>query len=210
MSVAIVFGCPGSGKTVNTTLVPGKNLLISSDNSSVVLRNFKRDSLEVKSVATFKDFLDAFDAATEGKKYDTIIADCLTDIIDGFIVECRENKAFPDIRQAYVLAYTKVKNLVRKAAHCDTDVIFTCWEDADEFTSPTGEIKTRLSPMLPAKIKQQVCGLCNVIAYVTAITDKNGDKRWVYVTEPRDTMMVKDQLGCRKVCKPEDIFNVGS
>lgn len=210
MSTAIIFAPPGGGKTVNATLVPGKKLLLSTDNSAIVLRNFKRDNLTIKGVATFGEWLDEFDSATQSKQYDVIITDCLTDLIDGYVVECRESKAFQDIRQAYMLAYTTVKSRVRKAAYCDTDCIFTCWEDADEFTSPTGEIKTRLSPMLPAKIKQQVCGLCNVIAYVTAITDKNGDKRWVYVTEPRDTMMVKDQLGCRKACKPEDIFNVGS
>ena len=210
MSTAIIFAPPGGGKTVNATLVPGKKLLLSTDNSAIVLRNFKRDNLTIKGVATFGEWLAEFDSATQSKQYDVIITDCLTDLIDGYVVECRESKALGDIRQAYMTAYNTVKSRVRKAAYCDTDCIFTCWEDADEYTAPTGEVKTRLSPMLPANIKQQVCGLCNVIAYVTAITDKNGDKRWVYITEPRDTMMVKDQLGCRKVCKPEDIFNVGS
>jgi phage nucleotide-binding protein len=206
MSTAIIFAPPGGGKTVNATLVPGKTLLLSSDNSAVVLNNFERKNLTVKEVTTFKDFLDSFDAATQGKHYDTIIVDCLTDLIDGFIVECRENKTFQDIRQAYMLVYTKVKALARSAAHCGTNVIFNCWEDSEEITTPNGEIKTRLSPMLPAKIKQQVCGLCNVIAYVTTAKDKDGNKRWYYVTEPSETLMVKDQIGCAKSILPENIF----
>lgn len=209
MSTAIIYGAPGSGKTVNSTLVPGKTLLLSSDNSAVVLNNFKRENLTIKPVATFKDYLDEFEKATTSKQYDTIITDCLTDIIDGFIVECRESKAFNDIRQAYMLVYTKVKALARKAAYCGTDCIFNCWEDVEEITTPSGEVKNRLSPMLPSKIKQQVCGLCNVIAYVTTATDKDNNKRWYYVTEARDTLMVKDQLGCAKSLMPENIFKRG-
>ena len=206
MATAIIYGAPGTGKTVNSTLVPGKTLLLSSDNSSVVLNNFKRENLTIKPVATFKDYLDEFEKATTSKQYDTIITDCLTDIIDGFIVECRESKAFNDIRQAYMLVYTKVKALARKAAYCGTDCIFNCWEDVEEITTPSGEVKNRLSPMLPSKIKQQVCGLCNVIAYVTTATDKDGKKRWYYVTEARDTLMVKDQLGCANALMPENLF----
>lgn len=209
MSTAIIYGAPGSGKTVNSTLIPGKTLLLSSDNSAVVLNNFKRENLTVKSVATFKDYLDEFEKATTSKQYDTIITDCLTDIIDGYIVECRESKAFNDIRQAYMLVYTKVKALARKAAHCGTDCIFNCWEDIEEIVTPAGEIKNRLSPMLPSKIKQQVCGLCNVIAYVTTATDKENNKRWYYVTEARDTLMAKDQLGCAKSLMPENLFKRG-
>ena len=209
MSTAIIFGAPGTGKTVNSTLVPGKTLLLSSDNSAVVLNNFKRDNLTIKPVATFKDYLDEFEKATTSKQYDTIITDCLTDIIDGFIVECRESKAFNDIRQAYMLVYTKVKALARKAAYCGTDCIFNCWEDVEEITTASGEMKNRLSPMLPSKIKQQVCGLCNVIAYVTTAKDKDGNKRWYYVTETSDTLMVKDQLGCAKSLMPENLFKRG-
>ena len=209
MATAIIYGAPGTGKTVNSTLVPGKTLLLSSDNSAVVLNNFKRENLTIKPVATFKEYLDEFEKATTSKQYDTIITDCLTDIIDGFIVECRENKAFNDIRQAYMLVYTKVKALARKAAYCGTDCIFNCWEDVEEITTPSGEIKNRLSPMLPSKIKQQVCGLCNVIAYVTTATDKDGNRRWYYVTEARDTLMVKDQLGCVKSLMPENLFKRG-
>ena len=206
MATAIIYGAPGTGKTVNSTLVPGKILLLSSDNSAVVLNNFKRDNLTIMPVSTFKEYLDEFEKATTSKQYDTIITDCLTDIIDGFIVECRESKAFSDIRQAYMLVYTKVKALARKAAYCGTDCIFNCWEDVEEITTPSGEIKNRISPMLPSKIKQQVCGLCNVIAYVTTATDKDNNKRWYYVTEARDTLMVKDQLGCAKSLMPENLF----
>ena len=209
MATAIVFGAPGSGKTVNSTLVPGKTLLLSSDNSAIVLKHFDRKNLTVKEAKSFKEYIELFDDATASKQYDTVITDCLTDIIDGFIVECRESGKFQDVRQAYMLAYTKIKALVRRAAYCGTDCIFNCWEDTEEISLPSGEIANRLSPMLPAKIKQQVCGLCNVIAYVTTAVGKDGNKRWYYITEGSPALMAKDQLACRKNCLPENIFENG-
>lgn len=206
MAVMCLYGQPGSGKTVNATRLPGKSLLISSDNSAIVLKNFERPNLVVKEAQGFKDFVDIFEEATANKQYDNIIVDCLTDLIDAYIVEIRENGFSGDIRQYYLAVYTKVKFLVRKAAFCDTNVIFNCWEDVETVTLPTGEIANRVSPMLPAKIKQQVCGLCNIVAYVTSANDKQNVKQWFFVTEGSPTVMAKDQLFLRKSCMPENAF----
>lgn len=206
MAVMCLYGQPGSGKTVNATRLPGKSLLISSDNSAIVLKNFKRPNLVVKEAQGFKDFVDIFEEATTNKQYDNIIVDCLTDLIDAYIVEIRENGFSGDIRQYYLAVYTKVKFLVRKAAFCDTNVVFNCWEDIETVTLPTGEVSNRVSPMLPAKIKQQVCGLCNIVAYVTSANDKQNVKQWFYVTEGSPTVMAKDQLFLRKSCMPENAF----
>lgn len=206
MAVMCLYGQPGSGKTVNATRLPGKSLLISSDNSAIVLKNFERPNLTIKEVQGFKEFVEAFEAATTSKQYDNIIVDCLTDLIDAYIVEIRENGFSGDIRQHYLAVYTKVKFLVRKAAFCDTNVTFNCWEDVETVTLPTGEVANRVSPMLPAKIKQQVCGLCNIVAYVTSANDKQNVKQWFYVTEGSPTVMAKDQLFLRKSCMPENAF----
>ncbi len=206
MAVMCLYGQPGSGKTVNATRLPGKSLLISSDNSAIVLKNFERPNLTVKEAKSFKEFVDYFEEATASKKFDNIIVDCLTDLIDAYIVEIRENGFSGDIRQHYLAIYTKVKFLVRKAAFCDTNVVFSCWEDIETVTLPSGEMVNRVSPMLPAKIKQQVCGLCNVVAYVTSAVDKQGNKQWYYITEGKPTVMAKDQMYLRKSCMPEDAF----
>ena len=206
MATMCLYGQPGSGKTVNATRLPGKTLLLSSDNSSLVLRNFERPNLTIKEVKNFKEFVDAFEAATQKKQYDNIVTDCLTDLIDAYIVEIREKGFSGDIRQHYLACYTKVKFLVRKAAFCETHCIFNCWEDIEQVTLPSGEIVNRVSPMLPAKIKQQVCGLCNIVAYVTSAVDKKGVKQWYYITEGKPTVMAKDQMYLRKSCLPEDAF----
>ena len=205
MATAILYGAPGSGKTINATRLPGKTLLLSSDNSALVLKNFGRPNLTIKEVANFKEFVDEFEMATSAEHYDNIIVDCLTDLIDAYIVEIREKGFSGDIRQHYLAIYTKVKFLVRKAAFCDTNCVFNCWEDTETVTLDTGEVANRVSPMLPAKIKQQVCGLCNIVAYVTSAVVK-GERQWYFATEGTPLRMAKDQLYLRKSCLPEDLF----
>ena len=206
MAVMCLYGQPGSGKTVNSTRLPGKTLLISSDNSALVLRNFDRPNLTIKPASNFKEFVDSFEDATKSKQYDNIIVDCLTDLIDAYIVEIRENGFSGDIRQHYLAIYTKVKFLVRKAAFCNTNCIFNCWEDTEAITLDSGEMANRVSPMLPAKIKQQVCGLCNIVARVTSAQDKQGTRQWYFAMEGNEVRMAKDQLYLRKNCMPEDLF----
>ena len=207
MATAIIYGTPGSGKTINTTRIPGKSLLLSSDNSALVLNNFNRPNLTIKEVKNFKEFVDEFEAATTSKQYDNIIVDCLTDLIDAYIVEIREKGVSGDIRQHYLAIYTKVKYLVRKAAYCETNCVFNCWEESETGELSTGELARCVSPMLPAKIKQQVCGLCNIVARVSSALDKQGNRQWYFFTEAgKETIMAKDQMFLRKSCLPEDIF----
>ena len=205
MAVMCLYGAPGSGKTVNATRLPGKSLLLSSDNSALVLKNFDRPNLTIKEVKNFKEFTSEFTAATKSKQYDNIIVDCLTDIIDAYIVEVRMKGFSGDIRQYYLAVYTEVKDLVRKAAYCETNVVFNCWEDMFEKTLPSGEIVNYIAPAIPAKIRNNVCGLCNIVAYVSSAV-KDGTRQWYFITEGTDALMAKDQIYMRKAILPEDAF----
>ena len=211
MANALVYTQSGGGKTVNSTLVAAtnrkKNLLICSDNSSIVLKNFDRKNLTIQNVGTVKDFIEAYQAGYTSKQYDNIILDNLSDLIDMWLLELDASGKFKDFRQAYQLVYQSLKRLSRESALLDCNTIFTAWSDNMEITLPTGEIAVRLQPKIPAKILDNVCGLMNVVAYINTAVDAEGNKRWYYVTEGKPTLMAKDQIGCRKSCMPEDIFN---
>lgn len=210
MANALLYTHSGGGKTVNSTLVPaterGKNLLICTDNSSIVLKNFERPNLEIQNVATVKEFFEEYRKGYESQKYDNIILDNLSDLIDMWLLELDESGKFKDFRQAYQLVYQQVKRLARDSGKLDCNVIFTAWSDIEEETLPTGEVIMRTKPQLPDKIRDNVCGHINVVAYICTGQDKGGNKRWYYVTENRDNLMAKDQIGCRKICMPEDLF----
>ena len=210
MANALIYCQSGGGKTVNSTLVSapkrGKNLLICSDNSSIVLENFERKNLTIIPVSTVKEFVDAYRNGYTGKKYDNIILDNVSDLIDMWLLELDESGKFKDFRQAYQLVYQSLKRLSRESTALDCNTIFTAWSDSVELTIPTGERITRLQPKIPAKILDNFCGLMNVVGYINTATDKEGVKRWYYVTEGTPTLIAKDQIGCRKSCMPEDLF----
>lgn len=210
MANALIYCQSGGGKTVNSTLVAapkrGKNLLICTDNSSIVLQNFKRPNLEVRNVSNVKEFVDEYRNGYESKKFDNIILDNLSDLIDMWLLELDDSGKFKDFRQAYQLVYQSLKRLSRESTTLDCNTIFTAWLDTVEITLPTGEVITRMQPKIPAKILDNVCGLMNVVGYINTATDKDGNKRWYYVTEGKPTLMAKEQIACRKSCMPEDIF----
>lgn len=212
MANALIYTQSGGGKTVNSTLVTapkrGKNLLICTDNSSIVLQNFDRPNLEIFNVSNVKEFVDAYRTGYESKKFDNIIPDNLSDLIDMWLLELDDSGKFKDFRQAYQLVYQSLKRLSRESTTLDCNTIFTAWSDNVDITLPNGEIATRLQPKIPAKILDNVCGLMNVVAYINTATDKDGNKRWYYVTEGKPTLMAKDQIACRKNCMPEDIFTI--
>ena len=216
---ALIYAQSGGGKTCNATLVKtgkrGKNLLLCSDNSHVVLKNFERPNLDIEAVEHWMDtdaagktqthFNEQFEDAVASQKYDNIIVDSLSDIFDLAILELEASGRYRDMRQAYSLVYQNLKRLARIAGQVDTNVIFTAWHDMTEISLPTGEKAMRISPKLPAKILDNVLGLCNIVAYITT-AEKDGTKRWYYHLEGSPTLYAKDQLHCRKNCLPEDIF----
>lgn len=210
MANALLYTQSGGGKTCNSTLVSapkrGKNLLICSDNSSIVLNNFKRPNLKIENVATVKDFVDAYQTGYNEKNYDNIILDNLSDLIDMWLLELDASGKFKDFRQAYQLVYQSLKRLSRESTMLDCNTIFTAWSDNFEITLPNGELAVRLQPKIPAKILDNVCGLMNVVGYINTAVDKDSNKRWYYVTEGSPTLMAKDQIACRKSCMPEDLF----
>ena len=139
MASALIYCPSGGGKTVNSTRVltreRGRNLLLCSDNSSVVLKNFDRPNLDIQTVKHWlnkdktgvaqKCFHDQFDSAVESKKYDNIIVDNISDLFDMSILELKDSGKFNDNRQAYQAVYEGIKRLVRKAGQLDCDVILT-------------------------------------------------------------------------------------
>ena len=205
---ALIYAPSGGGKTVNATAVKigerGRNLLICSDNSSIVLQNFDRPNLDVIDIYNVKDFLQAYKKGYQSKKYDTIICDNLSDVFDMWILELEESGQFKDMRQAYQLVYQSLKRLTRESTHTGCNTIFTAWCDYFEVTLADGKKINRRQPKIPIKILDNVCGLMNVVGFVG-----QKDGKYLYALKGSDTLIAKDQLYNRDVCEPENIFLKG-
>lgn len=221
MAVAMIYGRSGAGKTCNSTLVKtktkGRNLLLNSDGSSLVLKNFDRPNLDVEVVEHWMEqspegkqwvsLRSQFEKAIASKKYDCIIVDNISDIFDLSVLEMDASGRYNDPRKYYLLIYNDLKRLAREAQQADCDVIFTAWSSEFEARLPGGTLATGIRPRLPEKILDNFLGLCNIVANINTANDKDGNKRWYYYLEGSETLYAKDQLRCRKTCLPEDIFS---
>ena len=215
MAVSMIWGSPGSGKTVAAT-APKKEkiLLLCSDNSSVVLNMFERKNVTVMRVEHWLDqgdgknyFSKQFEDALASGKYTLIVVDNLTDIKEMALLEIDEQGKIKDIRQVYQVVYMAIKRLTRLAANAKCHVTFTAWDDGEEITRQDGTLALRQFPNLPKKILPQVLGLCNIVGQMAKAKDKSGTMRWYLITEDSETRYgCKDQLHGRKSIMPENLY----
>ena len=215
MAVAMIWGSPGSGKTVAATAPKKEKIkLLCSDNSAVVLNMFDRKNVEIERVEHWLDpgdgknyFSKQFETALESGKYTLIVVDNLTDIKELALLEIEEEGKIKDIRQVYQAVYQAIKRLTRMAANASCHVTFTAWDDSDEITKADGTPALRQSPNLPTKIRPQVLGLCNIVGQMCKGKDKTGKMSWFLITEDSETRYgCKDQLYGRKFVMPEQLF----
>ena len=191
MSVAMIWGSPGSGKTVAATAPKNeKILLLCSDNSSVVLNMFDRKNVTIERVEHWIDpgdgrnyFTKQFETALESGKYSLIVVDNLTDIKEMALLEIDEEGRIKDIRQVYNAVYMAIKRLTRMAANAKCHVTFTAWDDTEQIEKQDGSLAIRQFPNLPRKILPQVLGLCNIVGQMAKAKDSKGEMRWYLVTE---------------------------
>lgn len=216
MSVAMIWGPPGSGKTVAATAPKKEKIkLLCSDNSSVVLDRFERPNVDVERVEHWLEqeggrpgnyFSAQFEKALAGK-YTLIVVDNLTDLKDLALLEIEERGQIKDIRQIYQAVYQALKRLTRLAANAKCHVTLTAWDAAEEFTTREGKTALRMMPNIPRKILPNIVGLCNVVGMMAKSKDSQDRDVWFLVTEDSELRYgCKDQLFCRKSCMPENIF----
>ncbi len=217
MAVSMIWGSPGSGKTVASTAPKNeKILLLCSDNSSVVLNMFDRKNVTVERVEHWLDpgdgknyFMKQFETALASGKYTLIVVDNLTDLKEMALLEIDEQGKIKDIRQVYQVVYMAIKRLTRLAANAHCHITFTAWDDSEEIIKNDGTPALRQYPNLPKKILPQVLGLCNIVGQMAKTKDKNGEMRWFLVTEDSETRYgCKDQIMGRKSILPENLYGV--
>lgn len=217
MATAMIWGSPGSGKTVAATAPKNeKILLLCSDNSSIVLNMFDRKNVTVERVEHWirqggeddtNYFSAQFEAGVASGKYTLVVVDNLTDLKELALQEIEDDGKIKDIRQIYQSVYMGIKRLTRIAANAKCHVTFTAWDDTEEITKQDGTLALRHMPNLPKKILPQVLGLCNISGQMAKMPNKNNEMVWFLITEDSETRYgCKDQLYGRKSVMPEKLF----
>lgn len=112
-----------------------------------------------------------------------------------------KNKGVPAMADYQYMQF-KLVNSLRYMKSWGVNVVWTAWETAEQFTHPDGTQYTRLMPKISAKIVDNICGLCDVVGWISI--NKDGDHG--ILLEATQNIYAKNQVDARKGCKCEDFI----
>ena len=112
-----------------------------------------------------------------------------------------KNKGVP-AQADYQYMQFKLVNSLRYMKSWGVNVIWTAWEMTENFTHPDGTQYTRLMPKMSLKIVDNICGLCDVVGWISV--NKDGDHG--ILLEATQNIYAKNQIDSRKGCKVEEFI----
>lgn len=210
----IVYGAPGAGKTVAIPFIlPGqKKLIIDIDRSSRVLQSPKTQE-SIPGLAEAVKEVDIVDVGLDMRRwveavqwlesgafaeYGLVVVDNVSELEHQMLTEygrVGKNDGAPELLH-YNRVQFKIVDYVRRFRAMDTNIIFTAWEDRQDYVLPSGEKYTLAVPRLSGKSMDTVCGLCNTVAHL-----ENGKERRYFRLERSKDVYAKDQIQGRKYCE---------
>lgn len=112
-----------------------------------------------------------------------------------------KNKGVPAMADYQYMQF-KLVNSLRYMKNWGVNIIWTAWESAEQFTHPDGTQYTRLLPKISNKIVDNICGLCDLVGWISV----NKDGEHGILLEATQNIYAKNQVDCRKGCKVEDFI----
>ena len=202
--VAMIYSCPGLGKTTLLGYLPGKTLLIDIDKGSRVLGDC--ENIDVVRVSDNPKEIEALIAELQSDcPYQNIAIDSLSQLERGALAyygSKGKNDGVPS-QQDYGRLNMKVVNICRQLISLPANIFFTAWEQQKEFILSTGEKYTQCQPALRDKFVDNICGLCDIVGQI--ITSPKDGERYVRL-EGSHEAIAKDRVFKRKFCKFEEFI----
>ena len=112
-----------------------------------------------------------------------------------------KNKGVP-AQADYQYMQFKLVNSLRYMKSWGVNIVWTAWEMSEDFTHPDGTKYTRLQPKMSVKIVDNICGLCDIVGWITI--NKDGDHG--ILLEATQNIYAKNQVDTRKGCKVEEFI----
>ena len=107
-----------------------------------------------------------------------------------------KNKGVPAMADYQYMQF-KLVNSLRYMKSWGVNVVWTAWETTEDFTHPDGTKYTRIVPKISAKIVDNICGLCDVVGWVSI----NKEGAHGILLEATQNIYAKNQIDNRKGCK---------
>ena len=96
----------------------------------------------------------------------------------------------------------KLVNSLRYMKSWGVNIVWTAWETAEAFTHPDGTQYTRLLPKISNKIVDNICGLCDVVGWISV----NKDGEHGILLQAQSNIYAKNQIDVRSGCTVEDFI----
>ncbi|MFR7592474.1 MAG: AAA family ATPase [Longibaculum sp.] len=203
----LIYAKPGAGKTTSLGMLPGKTLVLDVDRTTGVLKGNKNiDIIEVDNINPLESMSEIITEFKKGllDQYDNVALDNLSELERCILAEYGangKNDGVPAIGD-YQKYQFKVANLVRVLKGFNKNLVLTSWEVLEPVTSPSGEQYTRFIPKLQAKIVDNICGLCDVVAHLEITAE--GER--AFRLDGTKNVYAKNQRDDRKACKVNELI----
>ncbi|PTF68561.1 AAA family ATPase [Staphylococcus chromogenes] len=212
-STYLIYGKPGSGKTHTLNFLEGKTLYVNVDKSERPLKgNSNIDILEFNSHDAWTEWGKLIKWFADNpniiSKYDTLVIDNLSELFRSMLADlgrAGKNHRVPEMSHYQRVDFFMIDSL-RYLQSLNKRLVLLAWETNYDFYTPAGQQITQAVPDIRKTIRDNVAGLCQVVARL--IVNKESGKRG-FILMPTNQIFAKNQLDSREHCLQEDLFKVG-
>ena len=204
----LIYGAPGVGKTSTLKYLKGNTLIIDVDKTSHVLKG--TPSIDIYSLDTshaWKDW-DKILLEVGSSDYDNVVIDNITELERSFLAQLGtegNNNSIPTMMHYQQVQFKLIKTL-RYLKNQEKNIVLTAWETSEEYVdADTGQKYTIALPDIQRKIRNNVMGLCDVVARLTVQNDEEKLTRGFYLS-PTRSIYAKNQIDSRKGCLQDELF----
>lgn len=220
---ALLYCKPGIGKSTQIGLIAekseGNTLVLDVDRTitrtlakgEVVKDVSKIRILEIDNINTFNSWSTSLTEITpeflKENNIKTVAVDNISELercILSDLGKQGKNKGVPAMAD-YQYAQFKIVNSLRYMKSWGVNIVWTAWETNEEFTHTDGTRYTRVMPKIASKIVDNICGLCDIVGWITV----NKDGEHGILLEATQNIYAKNQVDMRKGCKADEFITEG-
>jgi len=207
----MLYSKPGIGKTSTVRFLKGKTLVLDIDRTSRVLKGCENiDIMEIDNVNTWETWENTIIEISKAyaKGYDNIVIDNISELercMLSHLGRIGKNSRVPSMANYQQVQFLLVDS-IRFLKNLPCNIILTAWEETTPFNDENGQIISVVYPKIMTKIRDNIMGLCDVVARLSIKETDTGEKRRWFRLSPTNFIYAKNQMDTREWCYQEDIL----